>query len=67
MVDMNNSKYLYTSYNLAEIPKIKDQLQTAFGADTPIDSLSTPIINIGGKLYTRIENYEQILEALNKE
>ncbi|MGI9546850.1 MAG: hypothetical protein ACR2MM_06425 [Flavobacteriaceae bacterium] len=67
IVAMNNSKYLYNSYDLAEMPKIKDQLQTAFGADTPIDSLSTPILNVGGKLYSQIENLEQILEALNKE
>ena len=38
-----------------------------FGQDTPIDSIRTPIVNVGGKLYTDIDKYEQILEALQKD
>ena len=67
LVDMEQGKYILTSHNLAEKPEIKDQLQVVFGADTPIDSLALPIVNIGGKLYARFENYDQIIEAMNKE
>lgn len=67
LVSISESRYLFDTLNLAEKPVIKDQLQMAFGSESPIDSLRTPIVNVGGKLYTRIENYDQILEALNKE
>ena len=67
LVDMEQGKYILTSYHLAEKPEIKDQLQVLFGEETPIDSLTTPIVNIGGKLYTRFENYNQIIEAMNQE
>ncbi len=65
--EMNRSMYLFHTLNLAEKPQIKDQLQFAFGEAQPIDSLRTPIINIGGKLYTRIEKYDEILELLRKD
>jgi hypothetical protein len=67
MLDLNNGRYIFDTLNLAEKPQIKDQLQIAFGEAEPIDSLRTPVINIGGKLYTRIEKYEEILELLRKE
>ena len=38
-----------------------------FGEGQPIDSIRTPIVNVGGKLYTDIDTYEQILEALKKD
>ncbi len=67
LVDMEQGKYILNSLNLAEKPEIKDQLQVIIGTDTPIDSLTLPIVNIGGKLYARFENYDQIIEAMNKE
>ena len=67
VASLNRSKYYYTYHDLAEKTELKDQLQTAFGADIPIDSLRAPIVNVGGKLYTNIEKYEQVLEALQKE
>ncbi len=67
MHSINEGRYIFETLNLAEKQEIKDQLQMAFSADTPIDSLRTPIVNVGGKLYTRLENYEQIIEALQKE
>lgn len=67
MLDIKKSVYLFDTLNLAEKTQIKDQLQLAFGEAMPIDSLKTPIINIGGKLYTRIEKYDEILEILRKD
>ncbi|MEN8788287.1 MAG: hypothetical protein ABF293_02850 [Flavobacteriaceae bacterium] len=64
MLDVRNGRYIIDTLNLAKKPQIKDQLQIAFGEAEPIDSLKTPIINIGGKLYTRIEKYDEILELL---
>ena len=67
LVSMERGKYNLISHDLAEKPEIKDQLQVAFGAENPIDSLRTPIVNVGGKLYTNLEQYDQIIETLNKE
>ena len=67
LVSLDQSKYIYDLHNLAEKPEIKDQLQMVFGEGKPIDSIRTPIVNVGGKLYTDIDKYEQILEALQKE
>ncbi|MEX0289502.1 MAG: hypothetical protein AB3N14_10375 [Flavobacteriaceae bacterium] len=64
---LNNGKYLYDSYKLDERPEIKDQLNRAFANRIIMDSLTTPIVNLGGKLFTRIENYDQLLVELKKE
>ncbi len=66
LLEINKGRYIFDILNLAEKPQIKDQLQVAFGEADPIDSLRTPILNIGGKLYTRIEKYDEILEILRK-
>lgn len=62
---LNESNYLFKIHRLNENPEIKDQLKRSFS--TPIDSLDKPIINMAGRLYTRIETYAQLLEELNKE
>ncbi len=67
LVSMDQGKYILDAMDLAEKTEIQDQLQVALGPDVPIDSLQTPVINIGGKLYTNLEDYDQILEVLQKE
>ncbi len=65
---LENGKYKYISYLLSENENITSQLQRSFGANsTPLDSLKTPIINLGGKLYTNIETYQKLLDELDKE
>ncbi len=65
---LENGKYKYISYLLSENENITSQLQRSFGANsTPVDSLKTPIINLGGKLYTKIETYQELLDELDKE
>jgi len=65
---LENGKYKYISYLLSENENITSQLQRSFGANsTPVDSLQTPIINLGGKLYTNIETYQKLLDKLDKE
>ncbi|MBT8294218.1 MAG: hypothetical protein KJN70_13170 [Eudoraea sp.] len=67
IVQLSNSKYLFKMQNLGERPEIKDQLNRSFANAILLDSLETPIINLGGKLFTRIENYEQLLAELKKD
>ncbi len=62
-----NGKYLFTTHKLVERPKIKDQLNRSFADRISLDSLRTPIVNLGGKLFTRIATYEQLLAELNKD
>ncbi len=64
---LNDGKYLFTLYLLSERPEIKKQLGQSLGQSTVLDSLETPIVNLGGYLHTNIETYDQLLEALQKE
>lgn len=65
--DLDKSRYIYTSYRFSEKPELKGQLAPAFtNATVQIDSLTTPIISLGGVLHVKIEDYDQLLEELNK-
>jgi len=66
MTPLQQGKYLFTSHELDARPEMQEQLQGALGSANPIDSLTTPIINLGGRLFTRITTYEALLEALEK-
>jgi hypothetical protein len=64
---LEKSHYLYTSYRFSENPELKAQLAPAFAnAAVKIDSLTTPIISLGGVLHVKIEDYGQLLEEMNK-
>ena len=63
-----NGLYKYRTYILSENDAVKNQLQRSFGSiSTSVDSLESPIINLGGTLYKEIHTYEKLLEALEKE
>ncbi|SRX55919.1 hypothetical protein [Aequorivita sp. CIP111184] len=65
--NLDKSSYLYSSYRFSEKPELKSQLAPAFVNSTvKIDSLTTPIISLGGVLHVKIEDYDQLLEELNK-
>lgn len=65
--NLDKSRYLYTSYRFSEKPELKGQLAPAFSNTTvKIDSITTPIISLGGVLHAKIEDYDQLLEELNK-
>lgn len=60
---LENSKYIFKSVRLSENPEITKQLRSSF--PTSLDSISTPIINLGGRLYTNIEFYDDLMEKLD--
>lgn len=60
---LESSNYKYDLYMLSENPEIKDQLKNYL---PQIDTIETPIINLGGILYTEIKTYDKLLEELNK-
>jgi len=64
---LNDGKYLFSSHLLSERPEMKKQLDQSLGPSIILDSLKTPIVNLGGRLHTKIETYDQLLEALQIE
>jgi len=65
---LTKGDYKYTSFLLSENEHISSQLQRSFGANNiPVDSLETPIINLGGTLFTSIDTYQKLLDELAKE
>ncbi|NER11830.1 hypothetical protein GWK08_00100 [Leptobacterium flavescens] len=62
------ANYIFTSHKLKENPEIQKQLERILAKpESALDSVNTPILNIGGRIYTWIEKYEQVLEELDKE
>lgn len=59
------SNYKFIAHKLSEKPEIKEQLKSYF--PTSLDSMTTPILNLGGRLYTQIDSYDKLLEQLYKE
>jgi glutaredoxin len=64
---LSKGRYKYAAHILSENLEMKKQLQRSFGGGTPLDSLKVPIVNLGGRLYTRIETHEALLEELDKD
>jgi hypothetical protein len=64
---LENSRYLYTVYRFSEKPDLKDQLAPAFMNSTvKIEFVTTPIISLDGVLHVKIDDYDKLLEELNK-
>ncbi|MDO5968346.1 hypothetical protein Q4Q35_00865 [Flavivirga aquimarina] len=61
---LEHSNYKYIAYILSEKSEIKNQLKNYL---PEIDTIKTPIINLGGKLFTNLIAYDKLLEELNKE
>jgi hypothetical protein len=61
---LNDSKYLFKTYKLAEKPEIKKQLSTMV---TKLDSREIPLFGLGGILYPEIKDYEQLVKKLSEE
>jgi predicted protein tyrosine phosphatase len=59
-----DSKYVFTSFVLAEKPEIKKQLQ---GAIPELDAMEAPIFSLEGLLFLKVKNYEELIIELEKE
>lgn len=55
--------YIFKTMNLAEKPDVSEVLKRALPA---LDTISTPIMSIGGALYTDIVTYEALLKKLDE-
>lgn len=65
LAHMEQGKYKFNAHRLSERPEIKEQLKNSF--PTSLDSITSPIFNLAGRLYTRIEDYETLLATLHKQ
>ncbi|SNY99920.1 hypothetical protein [Flagellimonas pacifica] len=65
---LTSKNYVFRNVLLSEKLEVKEQLGK-FLAKSPkqMDSISNPIISLGGKLYSWIASYDQLLLELDKE
>ena len=65
---LDSSYYKYRTINLEEKQEVKDFLIRTFKyTKTPYDSISNPIVSLGGTLYSEISSYDELLAKLNAE
>ncbi len=61
---LTQGPYKFNAQLLGERKEIRDQLERSLGNRINLDTLQNPVINLGGKLYTRVDDYNQLLELL---
>ena len=63
---LKNSKYIFNSYVLSENPAMREQIgRILLSTGRKIDSIRSPIIILGSKLYTEIKDYNELFEKMN--
>jgi len=67
IANLEKSIYLFKNEKLSDTPKMKDYLTKSLAnSATPLESLTTPIVNLGGKIFVDIETYEQLMDKLKE-
>lgn len=65
---LNKSPYIFESVKIADDQNIKTQISKALvGGQERLDTLSTPIVMLGGKMYLKIEDYEELMTKMEEE
>ena len=65
---LNAGNFTFRSVSLDESPEVKEQLgQILSRSVQEMDSLSGPIISLGGRLYTGITTFDQMMEEMEKD
>lgn len=65
---LKNSKYIFDSYALTENSAIQEQIsRILLNSGVRLDTVSSPIIILGGKLYTEIEDYDDLFAKMHVE
>ncbi len=63
-----NSIYIYESSPIAKHPEIQERMTKALAnTKTPLDSITTPIINLAGRIFIEFDSYESLMDEVNKE
>lgn len=67
VANLEKSIYLFKTQPLSEQPKMQEYLEKSLEKSaTPLASLTTPILNLGGKIFVDIETYEQLMDKLKE-
>ncbi|UOY07237.1 glutaredoxin [Muricauda sp. SCSIO 64092] len=65
---LNSQNFIFRSVSLDESPEVKEQLgQFLSRTAQEMDALSSPIISLGGKLYSRITTFDRMMEEMEKD
>lgn len=65
---LSSQNFIFRSVSLDEKPEVKEQLGQFLSKSTQeMNSLSSPIISLGGRLYTRITTFDQMMEEMEKD
>ena len=65
---LNAGNFIFRSVSLDDSPEVKEQLGHFLSRSAQeMDSLSSPIISLGGRLYSRITTFERMMEEMEKE
>lgn len=67
IANLEKSIYLFKTEKLSDQPKMEAYLTKSLAnSATPLESLTTPILNLGGKIFVDIETYEQLMDKLKE-
>lgn len=65
---LEKSPYIYEAVNISEDENIKKQISGALvGGAERLGKMDTPIVMLGGKMYLKIESYEDLLSRMEEE
>ncbi|WP_396591692.1 hypothetical protein [Allomuricauda sp. R78024] len=65
---LNTGNFIFINVSLDETPEVKEQLGQILSRSTQeMNSLSSPIISLGGRLYTGITTFDRMMEEMEKD
>ncbi|WP_396591682.1 hypothetical protein [Allomuricauda sp. R78024] len=65
---LNAGNFIFRSVSLDESTEVKEQLgQFLSRSPQEMDSLSSPIISLGGRLYTKITTFDRMMEEMERD
>jgi len=68
IAELNKSPYIFESVKIADDNNIKTQLSKSLvGGQERLDTLTGPIVMIGGKMYLKIRQYDELMEKMEEE
>lgn len=65
---LDDSPFTYDSIKISDNEAVKTQIAGALiGGTQRLDTLTSPIVMVGGKMYIQVATYDELLEKLNEE
>jgi hypothetical protein len=64
---LDQSPYLYTLTKIEEYPKLREQLSRLIvGGEDRLSEIDTPIVMMGGKMYLKLSEYDEIMSTMDE-